>query len=216
MFTGIVEEIGLIRVVKGGGGGARTFRIGCKTVMDDIAVGDSLSVNGVCLTIVKTLKSELEVEAVEETIRKTTLGELKSGDKVNIERAAKTKGRIGGHLVQGHVDSTGKVMSIDKLPMSRVFRFSIPRDLMKYLIPVGSIAINGVSLTVAEKLRDSFKVAIIPHTYENTVFGTLHIGDKVNIEVDMMAKYVESLLFPDGDVNRKGKFTLRTPEGGVN
>ena len=102
--------------------------------------------------------------------------------------------RLSGHLVQGHVDATGKVMSIEKLPMSRMYRFKIPKTLMKYLIPVGSVSINGVSLTVAEKMADSIKVAIIPHTFENTTFKHLHVGDVVNIEIDMIAKYVESLL----------------------
>lgn len=194
MFTGIVEETGIVKGIRGSSDGARRFRVGCRTVMEDLSIGDSLSVNGVCLTIVERLKSEVDVEAVEETIKKTTLGALKIGDAVNLERAAAMNSRIGGHLVQGHVDATGKVLSIEKLPMSRMFRFRIPKHLMKYLIPVGSIAINGVSLTVAEKLSDSFKVAIIPHTFENTVFKFLRVGSSVNIEIDMIAKYIESLL----------------------
>lgn len=194
MFTGIIEETGIVKGIKGSSEGARKFRIGCKTVIEDLSIGDSLSVNGVCLTIVERVGSEVDVEAVEETIRKTTLGKLKVGDAVNLERAAAMNSRIGGHLVQGHVDATGKVLSIEKLPLSRMFKFRIPKTLMRYVIPVGSIAINGVSLTVAEKLSDSFKVAIIPHTFDNTVFRFLHVGDPVNIEVDMMAKYVESLL----------------------
>jgi riboflavin synthase len=194
MFTGIIEEIGTVRGIEGSSGGARKFRIGCVTVTDDMAIGDSLSVNGVCLTVVSKLKGEVSLEAVEETIKKTTLGGLRIGDPVNLERAAAMSSRIGGHLVQGHVDATGKVLSIQKLPLSWVFRFRIPKKLMRYVIPVGSIAINGVSLTVAEKLSDSFKVAIIPHTFEHTVFGSLRVGSSVNIEVDMMAKYVESLL----------------------
>lgn len=194
MFTGIIEEMGTIKGIRGSSTGGRRFRIGCDKVMEDLAIGDSLSVNGVCLTIVQRVKSEVDVEAVEETIKKTTLGGLKVGDAVNLERAASMESRIGGHLVQGHVDATGKVLAIETLPLSRVFRFRIPKSLMKYLIPMGSIAINGVSLTVAEKLSDSFKVAIIPHTYGNTVFRYLRIGSAVNIEIDMMAKYIESLL----------------------
>ncbi len=194
MFTGIVEEIGVLKGIKGSSEGARRFRIGCKIVAADISIGDSLSVNGVCLTIVDKVRGEVDVEAVEETIRKTTLGTLRIGDGVNLERAAAMNSRIGGHLVQGHVDATGKVMAIDKLPMSWMFRVRIPKTLMKYLIPVGSVAINGVSLTVAEKLQDSFRVAIIPHTFENTTFKSLRAGSQVNIEIDMMAKYVESLL----------------------
>lgn len=194
MFTGIIEEIGTIEGIKGSSDGGRKLRIGCRVVTGDLAIGDSLSVNGVCLTIVEKLKNEVNVEAVEETIKKTTIGSLRIGDPVNLERAAAFNSRIGGHLVQGHVDATGKVLAIEKLPMSRMYRFRIPKPLMKYLIPVGSIAINGVSLTVAQKLTDSFKVAIIPHTYENTIFKFLRVGSSVNIEIDMMAKYIESLL----------------------
>lgn len=194
MFTGIIEEIGIIKGIRGSSAGGRKFRIGGRVVLEDLSIGDSLSVNGVCLTIVDRIKGEVDVEAVEETIKKTTLGGLAIGDSVNLERAAAMSSRIGGHLVQGHVDSTGKVLSIGKLPMSWMFRFRAPKPLMKYVIPVGSIAVNGVSLTVAEKLSDSFKVAIIPHTFENTVFKFLRVGSLVNIEIDMIAKYVESLL----------------------
>ena len=194
MFTGIIEEIGSVKGIVGSSKGGRKFTIGCGKVMEDISIGDSLSVNGVCLTVVKRLKNEVNVEAVEETIKKTTLGGLRTGDTVNLERAATLSSRVGGHLVQGHVDTTAKVMSIERLQLSRVFRFRLQRQYMKYLIPVGSIAVDGVSLTVAEKLADSFKVAIIPHTLENTIFRSLRVGSAVNIELDMMAKYVESLL----------------------
>ncbi len=194
MFTGIIEEIGTIKEINGSSAGARKFRIGCRKVLEDLSIGDSLSVNGVCLTIVDKIKGEVDVEAVEETIKKTTLGGLTIGDPVNLERAAAMSSRLGGHLVQGHVDATGKVLSIGKLPMSWMFRFRVPKPLMRYVIPVGSIAVNGVSLTVAEKLSDTFTVAIIPHTFENTVFKSLRVGSLVNIEIDMIAKYVESLL----------------------
>ena len=194
MFTGIIEEIGSIKGIVASSKGGRKLAVGCGKVMEDISIGDSLSVNGVCLTVVKRLKNEVNVEAVEETIKKTTLGSLRTGDSVNLERAATLSSRVGGHLVQGHVDTTAKVMSIERLHLSQVFRFRIQRQYMKYLIPVGSIAVDGVSLTVAEKLADSFKVAIIPHTLENTIFRSLRVGSTVNIELDMMAKYVESLL----------------------
>ncbi|MCL4511329.1 MAG: riboflavin synthase [Bacteroidetes bacterium] len=194
MFTGIIEEIGVIRGIRRSSAGARKLYIECKAVLEDLKLGDSLAVNGVCLTIVEKGKGKAAVEVVEETIKKTSLGNLNSGGPVNLERAASLNSRLGGHLVQGHVDATGKVVSIEKLPMSWMFRFRIPKTLMKYIIPVGSIAVNGVSLTVAEKLSDSFKVAIIPHTFENTVFKYLRVGSSVNIEIDMIAKYVESLL----------------------
>ncbi|MCL5267762.1 MAG: riboflavin synthase [Bacteroidetes bacterium] len=194
MFTGIIEEIGTIEEIKGSRNGARRFYVNCSLVLEDLKIGDSLAVNGVCLTVVEKNKSRISVEAVEETIKKTTLGSYKPGDFLNLERAVKVNDRLGGHIVQGHVDATGKVVSIEKLPLSRMFRFRMARSLMKYVIPMGSIAINGVSLTVAEKLSDSFRVAIIPHTFENTVFKFLRVGSEVNIEIDMIAKYIESII----------------------
>ncbi len=198
MFTGIVEEIGTVTGIKGAAGGAKKISIGCKAVLPDLKVGDSLSVNGVCLTIVERGKMQVAVEAVEETIKKTTLGNIRPGDFVNLERAVSLNSRLGGHLVQGHIDATGKVISVEKLPVSWMFGFRIPKQLMRYIIHVGSVAINGVSLTVAQKLADSFKVAIIPHTLENTTFKYLRVGNVVNIEIDMIAKYVESLLPEQG------------------
>jgi riboflavin synthase len=194
MFTGIIEAIGTVKQVKGSGSGAKRIFIECKRLFDDLKIGDSLAVNGVCLTIVEKNKDRVAVEAVEETVKKTMIGTLKSGNFVNLERSVRLEDRLGGHLVQGHVDATGKVVSIERLPMSRMYRFKLPRLLMKYIIPVGSVSVNGVSLTVAVKMTDSFKVAIIPHTFENTTFKFLHAGDVVNVEIDMIAKYVESLL----------------------
>ncbi len=193
MFTGIIEEVGVVKQVKGSGNGARKIFVECKEVLGDLKIGDSLAVNGVCLTIVERNKYQVGVEAVEETVKKTMIGNLKAGSLVNLERAVRLNDRLGGHLVQGHVDATGKVMSIEKLPLSRIYSFRISRTFMKYIIPVGSVSVNGVSLTVAEKLRDSFKVAIIPHTFDNTTFKSLRVGDLVNVEIDMIAKYVESL-----------------------
>ncbi len=194
MFTGIIEAVGTVKQVIGSGSGAKKIFIECKRVFDDLSIGDSLAVNGVCLTIVGKNGDRVAVEAVEETVKKTMIGALKPGSYVNLERSVRLQDRLGGHLVQGHVDATGTVVSIERLPMSFMYRFKIPRPLMKYVIPVGSVSINGVSLTVAEKMTGSFKVAIIPHTFENTTFKFLHVGDVVNVEIDMIAKYVESLL----------------------
>ncbi|HUI31098.1 MAG TPA: riboflavin synthase [Candidatus Acidoferrales bacterium] len=194
MFTGIIEEVGAVKQVVGSANGARKVFIECGKVSDDLKIGDSLAVNGVCLTIVEKRKNRVAVEAVEETVKKTMIGNLRPGSFVNLERSVRLNDRLGGHLVQGHVDSTAKVMSIEKLPMGRMYRFKIHHALMKYIIPVGSVSINGVSLTVAEKLTDSFKIAIIPHTFENTTFKCLRVGDLVNVEIDMIAKYVETLL----------------------
>ncbi len=196
MFTGIIEEIGNVGGIKGKGTGAREFHIKCKSVMSDLKLGDSLAVNGVCLTIVERKVSEIGVEAVEETIRKTSLGNLRQGDSVNLERPLTLNSRLGGHLVQGHVDTTGKVVSIERLLLSRMFRIRLSKAFMKYIIPVGSIAVDGVSLTVAQKLSDSFKVAVIPHTYNNTIFRYYRVGSTVNIEIDLVAKLVESIAEP--------------------
>jgi riboflavin synthase len=194
MFTGIIEEVGTVSQVKPLASGARKITVKCRKILGDLKIGDSLAVNGVCLTIVGKNGDQIAVEAVEETVKKTMIGALSAGNPVNLERSVRLSDRLGGHLVQGHVDTTGKVVSIQKLPMSRVYGIRVPRALTKYLIPVGSVSVNGVSLTVAEKMADSFKVAIIPHTFENTNFKSLRVGDFVNIEIDMIAKYVESLL----------------------
>ncbi len=193
MFTGIIEEVGTIAEVIGSSNRGRKLFIEGKKVSDDLRVGDSLAVNGVCLTIVEKVKYKIAVEAVEETLKKTNIGQLRQGSFVNLERSVRLNDRLGGHLVQGHVDTTGTVMSIEKMTLGRVYRFKIPSDIMKYIITVGSVSINGVSLTVAEKLKGAVKVAIIPHTFENTTFKFLRVGDLVNVEVDLISKYVESL-----------------------
>lgn len=193
MFTGIIEEVGIVTHVSGSPNRGKKVFIEGKKVSDDLRVGDSLAVNGVCLTIVEKIKDKVAVEAVEETLKKTNIGKLRQGSFVNLERSVRLNDRLGGHLVQGHVDTTGEVMSIERLAMGRMYRFRIPSGFMKYIIAVGSVSVNGVSLTVAEKLKGAFKVAIIPHTFENTNFKHLRVGDLVNIEIDLIAKYVETL-----------------------
>ncbi|MGB9591240.1 MAG: riboflavin synthase [Candidatus Kryptoniota bacterium] len=194
MFTGIIEEVGMISMVRGSGSRSRTFTITAGRVLESMEIGDSVSVNGVCLTVVNLQKKAFSVEAVEETIKKTTLGNLISGDRVNLERAMKADGRFGGHIVQGHVDCVGNVLSIKRLKMSSIFEIQIPGEMNRYVVSTGSIAIDGVSLTVAEKLKNALRVSIIPHTIENTNFRYLKAGSRVNIEVDILAKYVESII----------------------
>ncbi len=194
MFTGIVEEVGIISDITGSASNGKAFTISARTVVDSMQVGDSISVNGVCLTVVNQKKNAFSVEAVEETIKKTTLGNLIRGDRVNLERAMKIEGRLGGHIVQGHVDCVGKVLRIKRLKMSSIFDIEIPKAMRKYVVSTGSIAIDGVSLTVAEKLPDGVRVSIIPHTIEHTNFKYLKPGSSVNIEVDILAKYLESIL----------------------
>jgi len=169
-----------------------TFRAG-KTVRR-LKIDDSISVNGVCLTVIQAARSSFTVQAVEETLQKTNLGDLNVGDSVNLERALLPGDRLGGHFVLGHIDGACAVTRIVKRKSSWMFWFQMPRRFARYLIPVGSIAINGVSLTIASLRRNDFAVSIIPHTWELTTFKDLRVGDRVNVEFDMLGKYVERLL----------------------
>jgi riboflavin synthase len=198
MFSGIVEEIGTVVAVSGSGEGKR-FRIGANTVTADLKRGDSVSVAGTCLTSVLEDKQWFEVEVGQETLRKTKLGYLKQGDKVNLERSLKVSDRLGGHLVSGHVDTLAKVVSIKKEGITNIITFALDEVHRPYFIEKGSVAIDGVSLTVfACNLDDgfTFSVMLIPHTLEVTTLGKLQVGDKVNIEIDLIAKYAANWLQP--------------------
>jgi riboflavin synthase len=193
LFTGIIEELGTVIAVMRSGTSLRIeFR--AERVLEDLKVDDSIAVNGVCQTVVNRTPLSFEVICVAETIGKTTLGSLKVGDKVNLERAATLTTRLGGHLVQGHVDAVATLERIEPIDGSWEFYFRLPPSLLRYVIPRGSIAIDGVSLTVAEVEGDRIKIAIIPHTFDLTNFGALRVGDRVNIEPDSIAKMVERLL----------------------
>ncbi len=191
MFTGIIEEVGKVKSIVQKGK-ARIFAISSRKLLDEINVSDSVSVNGVCLTVFEKSKDSFKVEAVEETIKKTNLGELKIGDPVNLELALKLGERLGGHIVQGHVDTTGMIKSIKKLENSWIFEIKFPPEFRKYLIPAGAIAVDGISLTVAGLDRDKFKVSIIPYTFDNTNLKFRKVGDKVNLEFDLFGKYIEN------------------------
>ena len=188
MFTGIVEEVGEV-VHKSDAG----LAIRASAIMDDLAVSDSVSVNGACLTVTKTEGGVFSVDTVPETLRRTNLGALHPGEPVNLERSMRADGRFGGHVVQGHVDSTGEVVSIEPDGDSRVFTFSAPPSVMRYVVEKGFIAVDGASLTVVSCDCRAFSVAIIPYTWDNTVLGSRKVGDAVNLEADIMAKYVERL-----------------------
>ena len=193
MFTGLIEEEGTVHKLRRRGGSVMfTFRAG-KTVRR-LKIDDSISVNGVCLTVIQATQSSFTVQAVEETLQKTNLGDLNVGDSVNLERALLPGDRLGGHFVLGHIDGACAVTRIVKRKSSWMFWFQMPRRFARYLIPVGSIAINGVSLTIASLRRNDFAVSIIPHTWELTTFKDLRVGDRVNVEFDMLGKYVERLL----------------------
>lgn len=193
MFTGLIEEIGTIAAV-GVNGDGLDLLIAADTILEGIAVDDSIAVDGCCLTVVAHDAETFSVTAVNETLTKTTLAALTVGDRVNLERAMRLGDRLGGHLVQGHVDTTTLVIGRRALPSSTLFDIALPPTATEPLIPVGSITVNGVSLTVADLADDRFTVAIIPHTLAMTTFGTLEVGDRVNLEFDMIGKYVRTLL----------------------
>ncbi|MEI6091579.1 MAG: riboflavin synthase [bacterium] len=193
MFTGLIEEIGSVKKVKSIGGGIR-IQVSASKIMDDLKIDDSVSINGACQTVVSLTDNSFEAEAVEETLLKTTLGKLKTGDMVNLERAALPSSRLGGHFVQGHIDCIGELAKIDKLQTAVNLWFSFPKEFSELIVPTGSICINGVSLTSARVENNQFMVAIIPHTYKSTNLIDLNVGGKVNLEFDIIGKYVVKML----------------------
>jgi riboflavin synthase len=188
MFTGIIEDLGRVISIEHQGGNVE-FTLSC-AFTEELKVDQSLAHNGVCLTVTKVTPQGYSVVAIEETLSKTNLGELNMDSLVNLERAMVMSGRLDGHIVQGHVDQTVECLKVESHNGSWDFHFSLPQDSASLIIPRGSVAINGVSLTVAEIGEGSFKVSIIPYTYEHTTFHTLHAGQLVNIEFDMLGKYV--------------------------
>lgn len=186
MFTGIVEEMGTIESFEGG-----RLRLAASVVLEDVSLGDSIAVSGCCLTVVASGAGWWEADVSAETIGRTSLSRLAPGDAVNLERAVRMQDRLGGHLVQGHVDGIGEIVA--PVPDLRV---RVSADLMPYLVEKGSVTVDGVSLTVVEPLDDGFTVAIIPHTSAVTTLGGKRPGDLVNIEVDVIAKYVERMVRP--------------------
>jgi riboflavin synthase len=201
MFTGIVEELGRVRAVHRREGGARV-EIDATTVVNDASVGDSIAVNGCCLTVVELGDGWWAADAVIETLERTALGALDAGEHVNLERPLRLADRVGGHLVQGHVDAVGRVAERIPLPDgSTRFAFSAPPDALRYVVEKGSVAVDGISLTVTAVGKETFDVAVIPHTLAVTTLGHKDAGAPVNIEIDLMAKYVERLLTP---ISREG------------
>ena len=189
MFTGIVEEVGeVVRKTE------TSLAIRVSDALGDLAVSDSVSVNGACLTVTEMTGSEFfSVDTVPETLRRTNLGALHPGAPVNLERSMRSDGRFGGHIVQGHVDAAGAVVAIEPDGESRLFTFEAPPSVMRYVVEKGFIAVDGASLTVVSCDCRAFSVAIIPYTWDNTVLGSRKVGDAVNLEADIMAKYVERL-----------------------
>jgi riboflavin synthase len=197
MFTGIIEEIGTVYKAIATGGGVQLTVEAPKTTAE-IRVSDSVAINGVCQTVVETATTCFTVVAVEETLAKTTMGSMKVSSRVNLELPLQLGDRLGGHIVSGHVDCAGEIESVAMRDTSWIVRISIPSQFEKYVIPVGSIAIDGVSLTIASFETGVVTVSIIPHTMENTIFSSYAPKTRVNLEFDMIGKYVESLMNAKG------------------
>lgn len=194
MFTGIVEELGAVESMERRGDGAR-LRIGCSTVLGDAFEGASIAVNGVCLTAVDLRAGSFAADVAPETMARTNLGDLRPGRRVNLERPMSPGGRLGGHIVQGHVDGTGEFLGLSSLGNANWWlRISVPPELDRYLVWKGSVAIDGISLTIASIENRVLSVTIIPHTFEKTTLGAYQPGARINLETDILAKYVEKLL----------------------
>ena len=210
MFTGVVEERGVVREV-----GTTRLSIGCRTVTSDATEGASIAVNGACLTVVERSDEHLAFDVSEETLRRTSFSRLRAGDPVNLERPLTLSSRLGGHLVQGHVDGVGEVVAIDLADDgSSWITVRAPERVARYLVDKGSVCVDGVSLTVASRDGTTFGVALIPHTLEVTTLGTAEVGDPLNLEVDVIAKYVEALLDPiEGQMEgqMEGRMEGKTP-----
>ncbi len=195
MFTGIIEELGAVLERA-----PDRITVSCRTVLTDADVGSSIAVNGVCLTVVDRGPGHLGFDLSEETLRRTSLAGLSPGDLVNLERPVTLTTRLGGHLVQGHVDGVGEVHGVEAEPAGGAWlTIRPPAELLRYLVDKGSVSVDGVSLTVAGADGDAFSVALIPHTLAVTTLGTARVGDAVNLEVDVLAKYVERLLTSTGE-----------------
>lgn len=193
MFTGIIEEVGVVKSIRMGAQSA-VITIQAEKVMEDIHVGDSIATNGVCLTVTSFDKNSYSVDVMHETLRRTNLGTLKSGSRVNLERAMAADGRFGGHIVAGHVDDPGTITSMEKDDNAIWITIRTTPAVLKYIVEKGSIAIDGISLTVARVDDKSFAVSVIPHTGANTTLLEKKPGNTVNLETDMVGKYVEKLL----------------------
>ena len=201
MFTGIIEEVGKVSSIQESRVTA-TMTVRAVKILDGLQPGDSVAVNGVCLTVRQLAERDFQVDISSETLKRSNLGEMKAGSEVNLERPLTPGSRLGGHFVQGHVDGIGQVLSIESRNGFGFWEFSLPQGMRPYVVEKGSIAVNGVSLTVAKLKKRSFEVALIPHTLENTNFRNFVVGGNVNLEVDVLAKYVESLLDKRSDAKK--------------
>lgn len=207
MFTGIIEEIGVLRSMKRGPDSAQLV-IEAEKVLKDSQVGDSIAVNGVCLTAVHFDNHQFTADVMAETLAKTNLGLLHSGDKVNLERALRLGDRLGGHLVSGHIDGVGTITRQERHDIATLVTVRAPEEIMRYIIKKGSVAIDGTSLTVVDLEKEYFQVSLIPHTAHATVLGLKRAGDTVNLEADIIGKYVEKLVSPKEDAGQESRVNM--------
>lgn len=195
MFTGLIEELGVVKSLNKNADGANIV-VGASKVLTDLKIGDSVAVNGPCLTVTAFNRDSFTVFAMPETLKKSTLSNLKAGEKVNLERAMTLGGRLGGHLVSGHIDAVVTLTGCNPQGGAIILDFEAPQSLMRYIVPKGSVALDGVSLTVVDAAESGFSVGLIPHTSAETTLGHRKIGSGINLEVDLIGKYVEKMLAP--------------------
>lgn len=208
MFTGIVEETGRIIDIKKGAKSS-VLHISGNLIFEDLKIGDSVAVNGVCLTATKLTDNSFYADVMNETLRRSSLGDLKKNSLVNLERAMAADGRFGGHIVSGHIDGTGTISKVEKDDNAVWYTIKTTDKLMRYIVEKGSIAIDGISLTVAKVGRDDFSISVIPHTIRETILGTKGVGSLVNLENDIVGKYIEQFLKkPEAEEENKSGITL--------
>ena len=207
MFTGIVEEIGTIRAIRRGDHSS-VLSIGARTVLSDLKIGDSVAVNGVCLTATSRDSGGFTADVMHETLNRSSLGSLTAGSHVNLERAMAADGRFGGHFVSGHIDGTGTITALRRDDNAVWYTVAAPSALLRYIVEKGSVTIDSISLTVAAVGETWFSVSIIPHTAAVTILGEKRAGDTVNLENDIIGKYVEKLLRPQSETRQQSKITL--------
>ena len=207
MFTGIVEEVGTVRSIQRGSTSS-FIEIQANIVLDGTKFGDSIAVNGVCLTVTELSSDSFRADVMNETLSRSSLGSLRSGSPVDLERAMAAGGRFGGHIVSGHIDGTGTITDIKKDGIAHWYTISAPPEIMRYIVEKGSVAIDGISLTVAKVTDSSFSVSIIPHTAAQTVLSHKKAGDTVNLENDIIGKYVEKLMKPAEEKSQKSGITM--------
>lgn len=207
MFTGIIEEVGQIQSIGGG-----VLQIGARKVLEDVQLGDSIAVNGVCLTVTHFSKDSFQADVMPETIRRTSLAELKQGSPVNLERALTLNSRLGGHIVSGHIDGVGRIISMVEEKNAILMKIEAEAEIIRHIVEKGSVALDGISLTVAQVTDSDFTVSLIPHTRKATNLGSKSAGSRINIENDVLGKYVEKLLQPRDEAQSKPAASKLTME----